>query len=117
MSEPRSPQAIWNELSQIVIHYSLLEWDKCAIALMQWLNTQNIPGKILKLKTKRRSDLYIVSDHIVSDRITANQSITENGTHYGVEVLGKALSRPELKVFPSETRCERANRGKSTEVD
>jgi len=42
--------------------------------------------EIDKLKTKRRSDLYIVSD-----RITANQAITENGTHYGVEVLGKVF--------------------------
>ena len=74
------------EISQLVIQYSLLECDQCAIALMQWLNSQNIPGKILKLKTKRRSELYIVSD-----RITANQAITENGTHYGVEVLGKVF--------------------------
>jgi len=53
------------EISQLVIQYSLLECDQCAIALMQWLNSQNIPGKILKLKTKRRSELYIVSDRIL----------------------------------------------------
>jgi hypothetical protein len=27
------------------------------------------------------------------------------------------LSRPELEVMPSATPCERANRGKSTQVD
>lgn len=36
--------------------------------------------------SKRRTDLYIISD-----RISSNESITENGTHYGVEVFGKVF--------------------------
>jgi hypothetical protein len=86
MPEPRSQQEIWNEISQIVTQFSILECDKCAIAVMQWLNNNNIPGKILKIKTKRRTDVYIISD-----RISSNESITENGIHYGVEVFGKVF--------------------------
>jgi Papain fold toxin 2 len=58
MPEPRSPQEVWAEISQIVAVFSLLECDKCAIAALQWLKAQGIPGKVLKLKTKRRSNLY-----------------------------------------------------------
>jgi Papain fold toxin 2 len=86
MPKSRSPQNIWDEINQIVAAFSLLECDKCAIAVLRWLENQGIPGKVLKLKTKRRSDLYIISD-----RIPSNESITENGTHYGVEVLGKVF--------------------------
>lgn len=86
MSDARSHSEIWSELSQITPRFSLLECDKCAIEIMQWLNTNHIPGKILKLKTKRRTDLYFISD-----RITSSESITENGTHYAVEVFGKVF--------------------------
>lgn len=86
MSEPRSQQEIWDEISRIVTQFSILECDKCATAVMQWLNSNHIPGKILKLKTKRRADFYIISD-----RISSNESITENGIHYGVEVFGKVF--------------------------
>jgi hypothetical protein len=63
-----------------------LECDKCAIAVQQWTKQHGIPSKLLRLKTKRRSDFYVISD-----RITSNETITENGTHYGVEVLGKVF--------------------------
>lgn len=86
MSESRSQEEIWNEISQIVTQFPILECDKCAIAVMQWLNSNNISGKILKLQTKRRSDLYIISE-----RLSCNESITDNGTHYGVEVFGKVF--------------------------
>ena len=86
MSKSQLTQGIWGEISQITANFSLLECDKCAIAVMKWLNRNNVPGKVLKLRTQRRSDLYIISD-----RITSNESITENGTHYGVEVLGKVF--------------------------
>ena len=61
---------------------------------MQWLDRSNIPYQLLRLKTKRRSDLYIISNRIIS-----GESITENGTHYGVEIFGQVfdnLSRTGL---------------------
>lgn len=43
-------------------------------------------GVILRLKTRRRSENFITSD-----RHGRDESITENGTHYGVEVRGKVF--------------------------
>jgi hypothetical protein len=82
----RSPQGVWDEISRIVAAFPLLECDKCAIAVLKWLNDRGIPSKILRLKTKRRSDLYIISN-----RLPSGESITENGTHYGIEVFGKVF--------------------------
>jgi hypothetical protein len=86
MSQPQLPQEVWDEISLIAVTFSLLECDKCAIAVLGWLDRNGIPGKVLRLRTKRRSDLYIVSD-----RVPSGESITENGTHYGVEVFGKVF--------------------------
>lgn len=79
-------EEIWRAVSQIVVNYPLLECDKCAIAVMQFLQENGISGKILRLKTKRRSEVFITSD-----RYSPDESITENGTHYGVEVFGKVF--------------------------
>jgi hypothetical protein len=79
-------QDIWNGISEIVVRFSLLECDKCAIAIINWLDKTDIPYKVLKLKTQRPSDFYIISD-----RVGSNESITENGIHYGVEVLDKVF--------------------------
>jgi hypothetical protein len=77
---------ILQEVGQISSRFPLLECYKCAISIMQWLSENEIEGKILRLKTKRRSEVFITSDRHVLD-----ESITENGTHYGVEVLGKVF--------------------------
>jgi hypothetical protein len=53
---------------------------------MEWLKDNRIEGKILRLKTKRRSEVFVISD-----RYGNNESITENGIHYGVEVFGKVF--------------------------
>ncbi len=108
MEKRLSEEEILQKVAQIAIRFPLLECDKCAIAIMQWLSENGIEGKVLRLKTKRRSEVFITSDRHVPD-----ESITENGTHYGVEVLGKVfdnlsmdgLSRADwLKSFhcPSE---------------
>ncbi len=62
----------------------LLQCDRCAKAVMEWLETNGIDGKILKLRTRNLRERYIISD-----RIGKNESITENGQHYGVEVRGR----------------------------
>ena len=76
-------EEVWQKVSQIVANYPLLECDRCAASVMEWLHDNEIEGKILRLRTKRRSEVFIISD-----RYGGNESITENGTHYGVEVYG-----------------------------
>ena len=76
-------EAVWAEIGTIVTRYPLMECDHAAIAVMVWLNHRQIPGKILKLRTKRKNEMFILSR-----RYGMNDSITENGIHYGVEVYG-----------------------------
>ncbi len=68
---------VWQRVSQIVASYPLFECDRSRCF------SYGIEGKILRLRTKRRSEVFIVSDRYGDD-----ESITENGTHYGVEVYG-----------------------------
>ena len=75
-------EAVWQEIGKIVVTYPIMECDRCAITIMSWLRRQKIPGQILRLRTKRRSEMFIVSR-----RHGLDTSITENGIHYGVEVL------------------------------
>jgi hypothetical protein len=73
---------IWQEVKKIVSSYPLLECDHCAISVSKWLKQYEIPHKIIRLKTKRRNDCFIVSR-----RYGIRDAITENGVHYGVEVF------------------------------
>jgi hypothetical protein len=82
----KTQEEIWQNISQIVAGYPLLECDRCAISVMEWLKQNGIEGKILRLRTKRRSEIFIISD-----RYGSNESSTENGIHYGVEVFGKVF--------------------------
>jgi hypothetical protein len=79
-------EEVWQNVSQIVAEFPLLECDRCAVSVMNWLRDNGIEGKILRLKTKRRSEVFVISD-----RYGSNESITENGIHYGVEVFGKVF--------------------------
>jgi Papain fold toxin 2 len=76
-------QFVWREVAKIIADYPLMECDRCAVAVSDWLRKNQIPHKIIRLKTKRRSDYFIVSR-----RYGNRDAITENGTHYGVEVFG-----------------------------
>ena len=82
----QSQDEIWQAVGRITINYPLLECDKCALSVMRWLNKRGIEGKILRLRTKRRSETFITRD-----RYGLGESITENVTHYGVEVMGKVF--------------------------
>jgi hypothetical protein len=79
-------QEIWHNVGKIASKYAILECDHCAIAVMQWLRENGVAAKILRLRTKRRNEVFIICD-----RHSSGTSITENGTHYGVEVLGKVF--------------------------
>ena len=79
---------IYREIGQIVAQFSLLECDKCATAVFQWLKFHRIEGKLLRIRTAFGED-YIVSNRLENQGIT--ESITVNGTHYGVEVQGRVF--------------------------
>ncbi len=74
-------QFIFKQIKNIIADYPILECDRCAMAISYWLKKNGISHKILRVKTKRRSDCFIISS-----RCGVNNTITENGTHYGVEV-------------------------------
>ena len=90
-------QQIWQNVGEIVSSYEILECDRCAIAVMQWLRENRIAGKILRLRTKRRNEVFIICD-----RDSSGSTITENGTHYGVEVLGKVFDNLSDQGIPRE---------------
>jgi Papain fold toxin 2 len=81
-----SDKEIYQEVGKIVSQFSNLECDVCAKAVMKWLEKNGIEGKIIRLKTRRRNELFIISN-----RFDPNESITDNGTHYGVEVRGRVF--------------------------
>ena len=88
---------IHSTIGTLVIRFPLLHCEECARTLKQWLKQRNISGKLWRLSTK-----YDDEDFILSDRLEQQgcfESITENGTHYGIEVFGKIfdnLSRQGL---------------------
>jgi Papain fold toxin 2 len=98
-------QEIWQNVGEIVANYEILECDRCAIAVMQWLRENRIAGKILRLRTRRRNEVFIICDshsERLRQRHSSGSSITENGTHYGVEVLGKVFDNLSDRGIPRE---------------
>ena len=88
-SVPNDPSItdIHAAIGNLVIRFPLLHCEECARTLKKWLQQRNIPGKLWRLSTK-----YDDEDFILSDRLEQQgcfESITENGAHYGIEVLGK----------------------------
>ncbi len=77
---------IYREIGNIVSQFKILECDRCAAAVMEWLGKQGIQGKILRLKTKYQDEDYIISERLERQGVT--ESITVNGKHYGVEIRG-----------------------------
>ncbi|MEG4486386.1 papain fold toxin domain-containing protein [Microcoleus sp. D2_18a_B4] len=77
---------IYQEIKKIVRQFKILECDRCAVAVMEWLEQQGIQGKILRLRTRYQEEDYIISERL--ERLGVEESITVNGKHYGVEVAG-----------------------------
>lgn len=90
-------EEVWLQVSQIVAAYPVLECARCAASVMEWLQDNGIEGKILRLRTKRCSEVFIISD-----RYGGKESITENGTHYGVEVFGKVFDNLSIEGLSRE---------------
>ncbi|MBE9051201.1 hypothetical protein IQ243_12370 [Nostocales cyanobacterium LEGE 11386] len=92
-----SIEEIYQELGNISSQFNNLECDKCAMALKAWLDAHRIEGKIIKLRTKKRNDFFIISN-----RYTDSESITDNGIHYGVEVLGRIFDNLSRQGLPRD---------------
>ena len=80
---------LFSNLGTLTRQFPLLKCHECAIALRNWLKRRNIPSKIWRIST-----IYDDEDFILSDRLELqgiNDSITDNGIHYGIEVRGKVF--------------------------
>jgi Papain fold toxin 2 len=84
-----SLEGIYREISKIVEPFRILECDRCAKAIIKWLEANEIKGKILRLRTRYKDDDFIISDRLERRGIT--ESITLNGQHYGVEIEGRVF--------------------------
>jgi Papain fold toxin 2 len=65
--------------------------------LKSWSDANGVEGKIIKLRTKKRNDFFIISN-----RYSNSESITENGIHYGVEVLGLVFDNISHQGLPRD---------------
>ncbi len=92
-----SVEEIYQEVGNISSQFKNLECDKCAIAIKSWLDSNMIEGKIIKIKTKKRNDFFIISN-----RYSNIESITDNGIHYGVEVLGLVFDNLSRQGLPRD---------------
>lgn len=84
-----SIEEIYEEVGKIVKNFSLLQCDKCALAVVEYLKNHNIAYKIIRLKTRYDDEDFIISERLERQGIT--ESITVNGNHYGVEIQGRVF--------------------------
>ncbi len=83
-----SDEEIFRYLGNIIANFELYKCEECAVAVMRWLQGNNIEGRVIKLKTAYGED-YILSTRLTNQGI--NSSITLNGIHYEVEVRDRVF--------------------------
>ena len=82
-SENRQPPESWTnediyrEVSKIISQFRLYQCDEAVQAVVEWLETRDMKGTILRIKTKYDEEDYILSQRLESQGIT--ESITLNG--------------------------------------
>jgi hypothetical protein len=81
-------EEIYQEIGKIVEKFNILECDRCAKAVLKWLKQNKIEGKLIRLRTGYGED-FILSTRL--EGLGIKDSITGNGTHYGVEVKEKVF--------------------------
>ena len=84
-----SVEEIYQAVGKIVEKFAVYQCYDCVRAVSKWLEYNNLEGKILKIKTNNRRKNYILSTRL--ERLGITESITDNGTHYGIEVFGKVF--------------------------
>lgn len=91
-------EEIWQRVGEITTNYSLLECKECAVAIAQWLEGRGqVYGTILRIQARGVGKFFILSN-----RYGDNESITRNGKHYGVEVIGKVFDNLSIQGLPRE---------------
>ncbi|WP_414619884.1 papain fold toxin domain-containing protein [Calothrix sp. CCY 0018] len=81
-----SNEEIYREIGKITATYELLECYECVEAIVNWLKENGVKGQIVRIQTSEGED-YIMSKRL--EYLNINESITLNGTHYGVEIKSK----------------------------
>jgi hypothetical protein len=81
-----SDEQVYWAIARIIQPFDILECAECARAILKWVKGNNIEGVVLKLRTRYRDEDFIVSRRLEARGMT--ESVTANGTHYGVEVRG-----------------------------
>lgn len=73
-------------MSKIISQFWLYQCNEAVQAVVEGLETRDMKGTILRIKTKYDEEDYILSQRLESQGI--RESITLNGQHYGIEVQG-----------------------------
>ena len=60
-----SVEEIYQEVGKIVERFSILECDKCAKAVLEWLENNGIEFTVLRLRTRYDED-FIISERLES---------------------------------------------------
>ena len=80
-------EEIYQKIASIVRNFKLLQCAECAEGIKYWLKANGINGIHLQLKLVGRG-YFIVSQSWEEGRTP----ITQNGTHYGIEVRRKVFN-------------------------
>jgi Papain fold toxin 2 len=89
-----SDEQVYQAIARIVEEFTILECAECARAILNWVRDNDIEGVVLKLRTRYRDEDFIVSRRLEIQGIV--ESVTANGTHYGVEVRGRVFDNLSL---------------------
>lgn len=94
-----SDEEIYREIGKITANFKLLECYECVEAIIDWLKENGIKGQIIRIQTSEGED-YIMSKRLESLKI--KDSITLNGTHYGVEIRSKIFDNLSIEGLEKE---------------
>jgi hypothetical protein len=94
-----SDEEIIQAIGKIVEPFQRLECFECAQAVLGWLRCNQVQGRLLRLRTKYR-DEFIVSQRW--ERGGGAESVSINGIHYGVEVVGLVFDNLAGEGLPRE---------------
>ncbi|MEG3439242.1 papain fold toxin domain-containing protein [Pannus brasiliensis CCIBt3594] len=96
--EELSDAWVYQKIGEIVSPFGLYQCEPCAMAVIRWLEENQISGNLLELRTLGYPD----EDFILSDRAGNDESITLNGKHYGVEVRGLVFDNLSVEGLSRE---------------
>ncbi|BAT51407.1 hypothetical protein NOS3756_03300 [Nostoc sp. NIES-3756] len=76
------------QITEIASSFHLFEWVECANAIRQFLTTQNVPGKIIRLSTDSTKEPFCNIYHEL-----LQENISANGRHeaIAVKIAGQEL--------------------------